>query len=235
MLATEALTADWTRHLMGGRLGIGYDVATTINKTSNPSSISVTEDYAGKYWERLIIRFKSDEPEAPMQILTSIFEAVDPNKLRSLCIDSSNEKYHARNVRNRFRSKCPVYLISSGESILWLGEKFSYKTLLGQLYVSAFEDNRIALPDGDWIVRDHRLVKNHAGSYATDLDDEGNHGDTFDSGKLSLWSHLRGGRGTSAGVRAVAVGASAGATNKSLRLGLKGSFRTIKNTNRLNG
>ncbi len=231
ILATEALSADWTRHLTGGLLGIGYDVATTINKTSNPSSITVTEDYAGKFYERLIVRFKSEDPEGAMQILDSIFEAVDPRKLRSLCIDSSNEKYHARNVRKRFRKFCPVYLIGSGESVLWQGEKFSYKTLLGQLYVSNFEDGRIALPAGEWIVKDHRLVKNHAGSFATDLDDDGNHGDTFDSGKLSLWSHLRGGRGQTAGIRAMQVGGSA---SKPSRPGLKGSFRPA-NPKRLNG
>lgn len=231
MLATEALTTDWTRPLMGGRLGIGYDVATTINKSSNPSAITVTEDWAGKYWQRLLVRFKSEDPEAPMQILQAIFDAVDGNRWRSLCIDASNEKYHARNVRTRFRAKCPVFLISSGESILWLGEKFSYKTLLGQLYCSAFEDNRMALPDGEWIVRDHRLVKNAAGSYATDLDDEGNHGDTFDSGKLSLWSHLRGGRGSSAGVSAMRVGASP--SNTSRRAAHKGSLQKA-NPNPLN-
>lgn len=231
ILAPLAVPTDWTRHLKGGLIGIGYDVATTINKTSNPSSVTVTEDYGGKFWERLIVRFKAEDPESPMQILDSIFSSVDPRKLRSLCIDSSNEKYHARNVRTRFRKFCPVYLISSGEKVKWEGAEFIYKTLLGQLYVSNFEDGRIALPDGEWIVKDHRLVKNHAGSFATDLDDSGNHGDTFDSGKLSLWSHLRGARGTSAGATAMAVG---GQNSSQPRAGLKGSFRS-NNPKRLNG
>ena len=206
ILAPYAVPTDWTRHLQGGLMGIGYDVATTINKTSNPSSITVTEDYGGKFWQRLIVRFKSEDPDAPLQILESIFQSVDSNKLRPLCIDSSNEKYHAQNVRKKMRKHCPVVLVSSGEKVKWEGADFTYKTLLGQLYVSNFEDGRIALPDGEWIVKDHRLVKNHAGSYATDLDEGGNHGDTFDSGKLSLWSHLRGARGTSSGARAMAVG-----------------------------
>jgi hypothetical protein len=228
ILAPHVVPSDWTRHLQGGLLGIGYDVATTINKTSNPSSITVTEDYGGKFWERLIVRFKSEDPEAPRQILDSILSAADPRKLRSLCIDSSNEKYHARNVRTKMRKFCPVYLIASGEKIKWDGTDYLYKTLLGQLYVSAFEDGRIALPDGEWVVKDHRLVKNHAGSYATETDDSGNHGDTFDSGKLSLWSHLRGARGTAEGVRAMAVGG----TSKQSRQ-RKGSFGN-PNKRRLN-
>lgn len=228
ILATNVVPSDWTLHLKGGLLGIGYDVATTINKTSNPSSITVTEAYGGKFWERLIVRFKTEDPEAPMQILDSILGAADPRKLLSLCIDSSNEKFHARNVRTRMRKYCPVLLIASGEKVKWEGSDFTFKTLLGQLYVSNFEDGRIGLPDGEWIVKDHRLVKNHAGSYATDLDDSGNHGDTFDSGKLSLWSHLRSSRGTSAGVQAAQVGG----TNKTSRQ-KKGSFGNPR-PNRLN-
>lgn len=209
MLATEAIPTDWTRHLTGGPLGIGYDVATTEKKTSNPSSITVTEDSGGKYWERLVVRFKTADPDAATQALASILGAVPSNLIRSLCVDASNEKYHAQNIRKKFRSICPVYLISSGETIVWAGEKFSFKTLLGNLYVGAFEDGLLGLPAGEWIVKDHRLVKNHAGGFATDLDEEGNHGDTFDSGKLSLWAHQRGGKGTAKGVRAMRVGGGA--------------------------
>ncbi len=206
MLATEAIPTDWTRHLTGGRLGIGYDVATTEKKTSNPSSITVTEDSGGKYWERLVVRFKSGDPDAAMQALESILTAAPANLIAALCVDASNEKYHAQNVRKKFRIICPVHLIASGETVVWAGEKFSYKTLLGSLYVNAFEDGKLALPGGEWIVKDHRLVKNHAGGFATDLDEEGNHGDTFDSGKLSLWALQRGAAGSVNGVRAMAVG-----------------------------
>jgi hypothetical protein len=138
MLATEAIPTDWIRHLTGGPLGIGYDVATTEKKTSNPSSITVTEDSGGKYWERLVVRFKAGDPDAAFQVLDSVLNAVPANLIRSLCVDASNERYHAQNVRKKFRSICPVYLIVSGETIVWAGEKFSYKTLLGNLYVGAF-------------------------------------------------------------------------------------------------
>lgn len=206
MIATEALSADWTARLRGGKIGIGYDVATTEKKKSNPSSITVTEDFAGTYWQRLVIRFKTQDPEAAMQVLESILSACPPKLLLSLNVDASNEKYHARTVKARMRRHCQVNLIGSGETVIWQQEKFSYKTLLGNLYVSAFEDHRIAMAGSEWLVKDHRLVKNHAGGYATDLDDEGNHGDTFDSGKLAHWAHVHRSPRSAAGIGAMQVG-----------------------------
>jgi len=230
MLATHAVPPDWSAHLAGGLITLGYDVATTTSKTSNPSAITVMEEHAGTYWQRLLVRFKAEDPDAPFQILTSILDACPPGKLRSLQVDASNEKYHARNIAKKFRSRLPVRLISSGESVLWQGEKFSYKTLLGQLYCSAFEDGRMAIAGGEWIIKDHRLVKHHAGSYATDTDDAGNHGDTFDSGKLAYWGHIRGARGTSRGVAGAKVGGSSGQAKRKLA----GSFGPTKNKRTLN-
>jgi len=206
MIATEALSADWTRHLRGGKIGVGYDVATTEKKTSNPSSLTVTEEHAGLYWQRLVVRFKSADPEAAMQILESILAACPPKLLLSLNVDASNERYHAQTVKKRFRRHCQVNLVAGGETLIWQHEKFSYKTLLGNLYVSAFEDHKVAIPAAEWLLKDHRLVKNHAGGYATDLDDAGNHGDTFDSGKLAHWAHVNRGKRSAAGIAAMQVG-----------------------------
>ncbi len=227
MIATAAIPPDWTRHLRGGPLCLGYDVATTEKKTSNPSSITVTEDYGGTFWQRLIVRFKTAEPEAAMQALDSILRAVIDTHghryLRELNIDSSNEKYHARTVKGRFRRYLRVNLIAGGEALVWQGEKFIYKTLLGQLYVSAFEDHRTALPAGEWIVADHRLVKNHAGSFAAEIDESGNHADTFDSGKLALWGFLRKNRHETTGIQPLQVG---GNRKRALDIARRrGSFR----------
>lgn len=215
MLATEAIPTDWIHHLQGGRIGIGYDVATTEKKTSNPSSITVTEEWDGILWQRLIVRYKSSDPDAAMEMLFSILAAAPRNLLDALCVDSSNEKFHAKTVQKKFRRFCPIHMIGGGETLLWQGEKYTFKTLLGQLYVSDFEDNRVALPDGEWIVKDHRLVKNHAGSFAADTDDEGNHADTFDSGKLSHWALKRGRRYSGHGVEAIRVGGEGGKAQRS--------------------
>lgn len=206
MTARDAIPADWVRHLRGGPLGVGYDVATTEKKMSNPSSITVMEDYGGRYWERLVVRFKSCDPDAALQAAEVILTDAPQDKLVALCVDASNEKYYAQSVKKKFRHILPVHLIASGETVVWEREKFSYKTLLGSLYVSSFEDAKQAMPDEEWLIADHRLVKNHAGGFKTELDKEGNHGDTFDSGKLALWSLQRGGRGAVEGIRAMAVG-----------------------------
>jgi hypothetical protein len=206
MLATEALSADWTRHLCGGRIAVGYDVATTEKKTSNPSAITVSEEWGGLFWQRLVVRFKTADPEAAFQILEAILSVIERRLLLSLNIDASNEKYHARTVKARFRKYCRVNLIVSGETLVFEQEKYSFKTLLGNLYVSAFEDHKIAQAAAEWLVKDHRLVKNHNGGYATELDDEGNHGDTFDSGKLAHWGHVNRSKHSTDGIAGLQVG-----------------------------
>ncbi|MFT3992611.1 MAG: hypothetical protein QM680_14550 [Luteolibacter sp.] len=192
MLASEAIPTDWTRFLRGGKLTLGYDVATTENKTSNPSSFTVSEEVGHRFYERLVVRFRSFDPDAAMVALESVLKAPQQQMWKGMGVDASNEKYHAQNVRKRFRSILPVTLISSGETLVWQRDKFTYKTLLGDLYISSYQDGAIACPDEKFILDDRRLVKNHAGSYVTDTDDEGNHGDTFDSGKLAHWIHLCG-------------------------------------------
>lgn len=177
------------------------------------------EKLEGIFWERLVVRFKSDDPEVTFAILTSILDARPASEWRRLCIDATSEKYHAKNVSKKFKARLPVVLVVNSEAIDFQGERYSYKTLLGDLYVSAFQDNIIALPPEPFILGDHRLVKKQAGGYVTDVDDDGNHGDTFDSGKLAYWAHIAGG-GVAA--QAAAVGVGSLAKEKVLRPGLIG-------------
>jgi hypothetical protein len=206
ILASDAVPPDWALRCGGGPLTIGNDVATTDKKSSNPSSITVTEKLNGLYWERLVVRFKSQDPEVTMAILESIYAARPAAEWWCMNIDASSEKYHAKNVQKRFRGRLRVNLIVNSETTVFEGEKFTFKTLLGDLYVSAFEDGIIVLPPEEFILSDHRLVKKQSGGYVTEVDDEGNHGDTFDSGKLSYWGHRRPGGRTRA--KALAVGSS---------------------------
>lgn len=203
--APHAVPPDWAIHCGGGPLTVGNDVATTEKKTSNPSSFTVMEKLNGFYWERLVVRFKSADPEVPEQILTSILDARPAAEWRCLNIDASSERLNAQRMRKKFRARLIVNLIVNSETIEWLEggqkEKFSYKTLLGDLYCSAFEDGKIAAPPDVFFLNDHRLVKKCAGSYQTEVDEGGNHGDTFDSGKLAYWGHVNG----SGRIRAEAV------------------------------
>jgi hypothetical protein len=216
---------DWALHCGPGRLGIGHDVATTDKKTSNPSSLTVTEQIGTMHFQRLVVRWKTPDPDYAKDLIESVLKAAPRHQLRSLCIDASSEKYHARNLQTALRKYCPVHLIVSGEAITFEGLRYTYKTLLGDLYCTAFEDGCIALPPGDFIVTDHRLVKKHAGSYVTETDDEGAHGDTFDSGKLSYWSLIRKGGPTTAHATSVGTGTQAPSTSLRNRSGLIGPIR----------
>ena len=220
ILASSAVPPDWSLRCGGGMLTIGNDVATTDKKSSNPSAFTVMEKLSGIYWQRLVVRFKSADPAVTYAILDSILAARPVSEWRRLCIDASSEKYHAQTMRKRFQNRLAVDLISNGEAIDFQGERYSYKTLLGDLYVSAFEDGIIALPPEVFVLDDHRLVKKQSGGYTTEVDEGGNHGDTFDSGKLAYWGHLSGSGKVSAS--AVAVGGIS--SSNPTRPGLVGSI-----------
>jgi len=190
--AATAIPTDWAIHIGPGNIGIGHDVATTDKKTSNPSSLTVTEQLGSMFFERLVVRWKTPDPDVAYALIDSVMDALPANQIRRFAIDGSNERYHAANLRKRYRSKCPVDIVVSGEAIDFEGQRYSYKTLLGDLYVSAFEDGCIAIPAEEFIVSDHRLVRKQNGGYTTEVDESGNHGDTFDSGKLSYWALVHG-------------------------------------------
>ena len=63
--------------------------------------------------------------------------------------------------------------------------KVNYKTYCGDIYSTAINDNRYALPPDAYVKADHRLTMKDAGRYLCTPDFDGRHGDTFDSGKLA--------------------------------------------------
>jgi len=177
----------------GSKLALGYDVATTTKAKSNPSSISLIEQVGMTYFVRMILRWKSGDPSISKAILLALFMLLSPRRPIALVVDSSNEKYYAANVQQEFSHLVNVVLVASGESTIYLGEKMSYKVYLGNLLVNAMQDGRIILPDVEWVSKDFRLVKRSAGTFETDVDEAGNHGDTFDSTKLGLHGLTAGG------------------------------------------
>lgn len=197
MTPRQAIPKSWTDHLtLEGHIGIGFDQATSEGKTSNPAAIAVFQHRPPLYVGRLVVRWKSADERVSREIIDLIIGDITAagRRVRRTCIDASNEVFHAQAVRNDLRGRCPVELVKGGESIEWRGLKYNYKTLLGNLYVSAFEDNFITLPEAIWLHDDHRLVKNDRGSYTADVAPDGSHADTFDAGKLALWA-LEAGRG----------------------------------------
>jgi hypothetical protein len=185
------------------RLGLGYDVATTTKESSNPSSLTLIEQVGMNYFVRLILRWKSSDPEISRAVIIGVLMLIAPRRAMTLCIDASNEKFFAAQLKKDLAALVRTELIVSGEATQYLGEKMSFKVYLGNLLINTMEDGRLALPDETWVRNDFRLVKRSGGSFETDLDEAGNHGDTFDSTKLALHALTAGGGPAEAAAAAV--------------------------------
>lgn len=190
MTPRQAIPPEWADLITDdGPLALGYDVATSNKGKSNPSSITAMQRSGPVAIARLVISWKSAEPEIARQIITALLDDIERvgARARRLNIDASSEKYFAADMRTFLRSRLPVDLIAGNQTLKFRGEEMDAKTLLGNMYCSALEDNLILLPAGSFIELDHRLVKREAGRFVTELGPSGEHGDTFDSGKLAYW------------------------------------------------
>lgn len=189
---------------VSSRLGLGLDVATTEKETSNPSALALVEAVNLDYVVRLILRWKTSNPEVTIGILNSVLMRLAPRRARRLCVDATSEKFFAAEVKRRLTALVPVDLVVSSESTEYLGEKMSVKAFLGNQLINEIEDGHLLLPDEAWVKDDFRLVKRDRGSFVTEIDASGGHGDVFDAVKLAL--HAAKGAGGPAQANAAAVG-----------------------------
>lgn len=182
--------------LRDGRVGIGFDVATTSGDTSNPSSVTVTEQIGEMRWQRLVVLWKERRPEVVQERLGAIVAAVRQRPSGGpairLCIDATSEQYFARLTADALSAAVPVALVDARNLVEPCPPGYartpSHKTFLGDLYSAAVNENRYACPSADYLKDDHRLVVKIAGAYQCDPQPDGRHGDTFDSGKLAEWA-----------------------------------------------
>lgn len=200
--------------LKNGRVGLGFDVASTTGETSNPSSITVTEQMGTDRFQRLVLVFKSKKRQVMTERLTGILRTIEQRpeggRARRLCIDASNERLAAEETSDDLKALVQVELIINSISLQPPGyeEPVNYKTYLGDLYSASVNENRTALPPDPYIKADHRLTMKDQGRYVCVPDADGRHGDTFDSGKLAEYAlTLRAGPTFA---RAVAIGEEAG-------------------------
>ncbi len=230
MTPREAISSEWADLLTEGPLALGYDVATTEKGKSNPSGITVMQQVGRINMSRLVITWKTAEPEVARQVISAVMDDIEARKMkpRRLVIDASSEKYYAADMKTFIRKRCAVELISGNQKLKFRNEEMDSKTLLGNMYSAAMEDGFILLPSGAWIELDLRLVKRDSGRFVTDLGPGGEHGEVFDSGKLAYWG-LQSRTNNTEGIKGVAVGGTQG---KKPREGLKGSFKQ-PNTRRL--
>ncbi len=101
-------------------------------------------------------------------------------------------------------------LCDSSTAIEHMGQKIKLKTFLGNRYVDAYDDRGIAIAPDRWIKDDRRLAKKVKGGFDNELDNAGNHGDTFDAGKLAYHALSKGGGGGPVYAKAISTGQSRG-------------------------
>lgn len=217
MTPRSVISRDWLDLLTDGPIGIGLDLATTEKKTSNPSSLTLSQSEGRIVYERLVVRFKTGDDRVTKEVLRIVCDdlAMKRKRARGIAVDASSEKFLCAQLAREYTKYAPVRLIVSGETLDWKGESLSYKQLLGNLYSALFEDGLVGLPEGEWILEDHRLVMREKGSFMANLGPNGEHGDTFDSGKLAYWPLVRGGRAE------IAAASITGGTAGKATVGLK--------------
>jgi hypothetical protein len=182
-------------NLRGGRVALGFDPATTTRETSNPSSLTITEELGGERYQRLVVLWKERKAQVVIDRLTSIVRAIREREsggaARRFCIAATNERYFADLLSDALRALVPVELVIESAALQPAGydESVNFKTYLGDLYSTAVNENRYALPSGEYFKKDQRLTVKNAGRYECHPDtNDGAHGDTFVSGALAEYA-----------------------------------------------
>ncbi len=184
----EAFSDDWKALLVPNcPIAFGVDPATTENQTSNPTGFACVQKVGLDYIVRLACRWKTNDPDIARalikQAVTNLPHGLKP---RRLVVDASNERYFASDLRKFLRGVCMTELVSSTEKHRYQGEEMPMKVYLGNLLVNTMDDGHLLLPESKWLSNDFRLVKRDRGSFTTELDNAGGHGDVFDAVKNAL-------------------------------------------------
>jgi len=202
---------DWLRdHLTPGlATAIGYDPATTEKKESNPSSLTVTQQSGNEFISPLTVLWKTRDPRLARERLRSVVDccAAKGAAVRRVCMDATSERLFAEETRQEFGGRAPVVLVIAGETVTPHPPGYdtsrggvNYKTWTADSYCGAINENHYALPPEHYLKKSHRLVIKSGGRYECEVDTDGDHGDTFDSGRLAQYGLMS----TGGGIRSVA-------------------------------
>jgi hypothetical protein len=193
------------------KVSVGFDVATTTKKKSNPSSLAVLQQVERMMFARLVLRWKAKDPAIAVALMTQILDALHGKFALRCAIDATNEKFFAIDFKKKFSGRCSVRLVVASEAVEYRGEKMIYKTYCGNLLCNQLEDGLLALPAEAFIRNDFRLVVRDRGTFDAEVDESGGHADTFDGVKLALLGLLtKGGPVEAAAVRTGTFGGSKG-------------------------
>lgn len=186
--AVNSIPRIWRDSLADtGRVSLGLDLASTKNKRSNPSALAVMQKVGHLYNTPLEARWKTDDTDVFLSILSHVIKDIPPTQRGCLVIDSSNDKLAAMSFKRRLSHLIRVVLVAGNDVIRYKGEEFMAKVLLGSLLCNLYEDRIIAIPNAPWLVDDHRLVSRDGASFSAVVDVNGCHADNFDAEKLAHW------------------------------------------------
>ena len=166
----------------------GLDMASTTEKKSNPSSLTITQYINGVYYELFTLRFKVGEYNILRELLRYVLHALPWGALQELAVDTSNEKLAGSKLASDLNA--PVVGYSGGQNVTLQGQAVKAKYAMGVSYVQAYEDRRLAIATPKWLADDRRSVQRNGDQFTAPVTAEGYHADTFDSGKLALWGLL---------------------------------------------
>jgi hypothetical protein len=205
----ERAIAFMLEHIGADPVGLGLDLATTEKETSNPTALSVVTRSGFEIIAKLVLAWKTREPEVARYRVRRVVEAVNGRKAggraRRLAIDATNERYFSMDLQKYLGGLVPVELVISSETLELPGivEPITQKAYLGNELIDDLDDNRLTLPPERYIREDFRLVKRDRGTFDTEVDTSGRHGDTFDSTKLGRHALVstRGGMLSTEGIR----------------------------------
>lgn len=181
-------------HLGNGPVGIGVDIATTTKGTSNPTGITVTEKCGGEKISRLVLTWKTWDPDIATERIARIVDTIrhrpDGGRAKALATDGTNERYYAISLSRALAGQIPVHIVVMSETVEVPGNEkpITLKTHLSSRYVGELEDNHLTLPPERYLKEDHRLVMKDRGLFVCEPDAQGRHGDTFSSGMLADWA-----------------------------------------------
>ena len=121
------------------------------------------------------------------RIVESVAKRTAGGRARRLCVDATSERYFAVSLQKLLRGLIPVELVIASVTIDRPGYgSQTMKQILGTQMVDVLDNNRLTLPPDKYVRIDWRLVKKEKGLLYCEPDQDGKHGDTFDSTKLSI-------------------------------------------------
>lgn len=178
-----------------GTVGIGIDMATTTNKKSNPTSLSLVKLDGSGFEAPLILWWKTANPHVTTDRVVGLLKTLKGMNVRieAVGIDATNERYYARLLKEAIGALADVQLFVSSESMDTPEGKISIKSLLGNDLANAIESGRAVMPFNTYVYKDFMRVVKDRGSYDAAVGPNGEHGDTFDSTKIGYAVLKRGG------------------------------------------